>query len=60
VDFSLEAWNTQDIIHRPNEAQEVGRPKYGYVNPSLKGEQNTHGRRSLPHRVTGKFDITYG
>jgi hypothetical protein len=27
VDISPEAWNTQDTIHRPHEAQEEGRPK---------------------------------
>ena len=26
--------NNQDTIHRPNEAQEEGRPKYGYFIPS--------------------------
>jgi hypothetical protein len=30
MDISPEARNTQDIIHRPNEAQEEGRPKCGY------------------------------
>jgi hypothetical protein len=25
---------TQDTIHRPHEAQEEGRPKCGYFNPS--------------------------
>jgi hypothetical protein len=34
VDISPEAQNTQDTIHRPNEAQEDGRPKCGYFNPS--------------------------
>ena len=35
----------QDTIHRLNEAQEEGRPKYGYFGPSSKGEENTYGRR---------------
>ena len=29
--------------HRPYEAQEEGRPKYRYVDPSWKVDQNTHG-----------------
>ena len=41
----LEAQNTQDIIQRPHEAQEEGRPKHGYFGPSYKGEQSTHGRK---------------
>ena len=41
---SPEAWNIQDTIHRPNEAYEEGRPKYGYLGPSWNGEQNTNGR----------------
>jgi hypothetical protein len=32
--FSPEARNTQDTIHRANEAHEEGRPKYGYFSPS--------------------------
>ena len=32
-------------MHRPHEAQEEGRPQYGYFGPSYKGEQNAHGRR---------------
>ena len=40
MDISPEAWNTQDTIHRPNEAQE-GRTKYGYFGPSL-GENKIH------------------
>jgi hypothetical protein len=31
VDIIPEAWNTQDTINRPHEAQEEGRPKYGYL-----------------------------
>jgi hypothetical protein len=34
VDISPEAPNTQDTIHRPNEAQEEGNPKYGFFGPS--------------------------
>ena len=30
VYISPETWNIQDIIHRPKEAQEEGRPKYEY------------------------------
>ena len=30
MDFSPESQNTQDIIHRPNEVQEEGRPNYGH------------------------------
>jgi hypothetical protein len=37
VDISPEAQNTQDTTHRPNEAQEEGRPKYGYFKPFLEG-----------------------
>jgi hypothetical protein len=33
VDISPEAWNTQDRIHRPNEAQEEGKAKFGYFGP---------------------------
>jgi hypothetical protein len=29
--ISPEAWNTQDTIHRPNEAPEEGSPKYGFL-----------------------------
>jgi hypothetical protein len=29
-----EARNTQDTIHRPNEVQEEGRPRYGYIGLS--------------------------
>ena len=32
--ISSKAQNTKDTIHRPNEAQEEGSPKYGYFNPS--------------------------
>jgi hypothetical protein len=28
------AWNTHDTTHRPHEAQEERRPKYGCFNPS--------------------------
>jgi hypothetical protein len=45
VDISPEAQNTQDTIHRTNEVQEEGRPKYGYFVPSEKSKQNTHGKR---------------
>jgi hypothetical protein len=34
VESSLEAQNTQDKIHRPQDAQEDGRAKYGYLGPS--------------------------
>ena len=44
LNISPEAWNIQDTIHRPNEAYEEGRPKYGYLGPSWNGEQNTNGR----------------
>jgi hypothetical protein len=47
VDISPEVQNTQDTIHRPNEAQEAGRPKYGYFSPSYKGEQITHVRKYI-------------
>ena len=33
-DISLKAWNTQDTIHRPCEAQEEGRPKCGGFSTS--------------------------
>jgi hypothetical protein len=36
VDISPKAPNTQDTIHRPHEAQEEGRLKYGCFSPSLK------------------------
>jgi hypothetical protein len=45
VDISPKAWNTQNTIHRPYEAQEEERPKCGYFSPSEKGEQNAHGRK---------------
>ena len=32
--ISPEARNTEDTIHRPNEAQEEGRTKYGCSGPS--------------------------
>jgi hypothetical protein len=38
VDIILEAQNTHDTVHRPHEAQEEGKPKCGYFNPSQKGE----------------------
>ena len=40
---SPEVQNTQDTIHKPHEIEE-GRPQYEYLQPSQKGEQNTHGR----------------
>ena len=40
--ISPKALNTQDTIHRPQEAQEEGRPKYEYFDPYLKVDQNTH------------------
>jgi hypothetical protein len=43
MDISPETWNTQDIIHRPHDAQE-GRPTCRYFSPYLKGEENTPGR----------------
>jgi len=39
VDISPKAQNTQDMIHRPHEAQEEGKPKCGCFNPSQKREQ---------------------
>jgi hypothetical protein len=35
--ISTEAWNTQDIIHRPHETQEEGRLKCGYLRSFLEG-----------------------
>jgi hypothetical protein len=32
-DISPEAQSTQDIIHKPHETQEEGRPKCGYFDP---------------------------
>jgi hypothetical protein len=43
VDFSLEAQNTQDTIHKGHETQEEGRPKSGYIDPFQKGVENIHG-----------------
>jgi hypothetical protein len=37
VDISPEAKNSQDTICKTHETQEEGRPKYGYVNPSKRG-----------------------
>ena len=34
VDISPKAQNIQDTIHRPHEAKEEGRQKFGYFNPS--------------------------
>ena len=34
MDISLESWNKPETVRRPNEAQEEGRPKYGYAGPS--------------------------
>ena len=34
VDISPKAWNTQNTVHRPHEAQEEGRPKCEYFDPS--------------------------
>jgi hypothetical protein len=45
MDISPKAPNTQDIIHTPHEAQEIGRPMGGFFSPSLKVEQNTHGKK---------------
>jgi hypothetical protein len=45
LDISPEVQNIQDTIHRPLEAQEEGRPQYGYIGLFKKGEQNTYGRR---------------
>ena len=44
MDSSPEAQSTQDTIHRTQVAQEEGRPNCGYLGPSQKEEQNTHGR----------------
>jgi hypothetical protein len=33
-DISPEIRNTQDIIHKPHETKEEGRPKCGYFHPS--------------------------
>jgi hypothetical protein len=45
VDINPKAWNSQDTIHRPHDAQEEGRSKYGFFGPSYKGEQNTQGSK---------------
>ena len=34
ANISPKAWNAQDTIHRPHEAQEEGRPKCGCFGPS--------------------------
>jgi hypothetical protein len=44
LDISPEAQNTQDTIQKAHETQEEGRPKYGYFDPSQKGEQISHGK----------------
>jgi len=45
MDISPKAWNTQDVIHRPHEAQEIGIPKSGCFSPSWIGEQNIHRKK---------------
>jgi hypothetical protein len=45
VDIIPKAQKTQDIIHRPHEAQEEKRPKCGCYRPSYKGEENNNGRK---------------
>ena len=44
MDIIPEAWNTQDTICKTYETQEERRSKYGYFDPSQKGEENTHGK----------------
>jgi hypothetical protein len=51
VDISPETQNTQDIIYRPHEAQEEGRPKYGYFGPFRRGNKIPMG---------GDTEIKYG
>ena len=34
MDISPKVQNTQDTIHKPHEAQEKGRQKCGYIDPS--------------------------
>jgi hypothetical protein len=34
VDINSETENTQDTICKTQETQELGRPKYGYFDPS--------------------------
>ena len=41
VDIRPKAQNKKDTIHRPNEVQEEGRPKCGYVGPSMEGDTET-------------------
>ena len=43
MDIIPEAWNTQGTIHRPNEAQEEGRRKYGYSDPPRSWNKITSG-----------------
>ena len=57
MDISQVVQNTQDTIHRSYEAQEEGRPKCGYFDPSLKGKQNTMGgdtERKCAAKTEGK------
>jgi hypothetical protein len=61
VDINPKVQNNQDSIHRPDEAQEEGRPKCGYF-PFLEGEtkysweqiwrQNAEHRLKKGHRET--------
>jgi hypothetical protein len=44
MDISPNALNTQDTIHRPHDAQEEEKPKFGCLGPSYMEEQNTHRR----------------
>jgi hypothetical protein len=39
--ISPEAQNTHYIVCKTYETQEEGQPKWGYLEPSYKGEQNT-------------------
>ena len=42
MDISSKVQNTQDTIHRPQEAQEEGRPKCIYFDSYQKVDQNTY------------------
>ena len=53
MDINLESQNTQDTTHKPRETGKEGRPKCGYLDPSFKGNQYTHGS-SYRDKVWGR------
>ena len=64
MNISPKAWNIQDTIHRPNEAQE-GVPKYGYLGPLRRRSKIPMGGDTepklgqRPKETTSKLKHTY-